>query len=143
MAEHPARTGGCICGGVRYRITGPIKQIVACHCRECRRQTGHFLASSDVWNEHFELTESRDLGWYRSGPRSRRGFCKTCGCTMFYKVDGGEKISFSAGTLDDGCDGGLHIAAHIFTAEKGGYYDLDGAPAHEDGSDSVPMPARG
>lgn len=143
MAEHPVRTGGCICGGVRYRITGPIKQIVVCHCRECRRQTGHFMASSDVWNEHLELTESRDLGWYRSGPKSRRGFCKTCGCSMFYKVDGGEKVSFAVGTLDDGSDGDLHIAAHIFTAEKGAYYDLDDAPAYVDGGDSVPMPPRG
>lgn len=143
MAEHPVRTGGCICGGVRYRITGPIKQIVACHCRECRRQTGHFMASSDVWNEHLELTESRDLGWYRSGPKSRRGFCKTCGCSMFYRVDDGEKTSFAVGTLDDGCDDGIRIAAHIFTAEKGAYYDLDGAPAYADGGDSVPMPPRG
>jgi hypothetical protein len=143
MAEHPVRTGGCICGGVRYRITGPIKQVVACHCRECRRQTGHFMASSDVWNEHLELTESRDLGWYRSGPKSRRGFCKTCGCSMFYRVDGGEKTSFGVGTLDDGCDEGIRIAAHIFTAEKGCYYDLDDAPAYEDGGDSVPMPERG
>ncbi|SDG47069.1 GFA family protein [Thalassobaculum litoreum] len=143
MVDHPARTGGCMCGGVRYKITGPIKQIVACHCRECRRMTGHFLPSFDVWNEHFEMVESRDLGWYRSAPKSRRGFCKTCGCSIFFRMDGGEKMSIAAGSLDDGCDGDLQIAAHIFTAEKGDYYDLDDAPAYTDGGDSVPMPPRG
>lgn len=143
MVDHPVRTGGCMCGGVRYKITGPIKQIVACHCRECRRMTGHFLPSFDVWNEHFEMVESRDLGWYRSAPKSRRGFCKTCGCSIFFRMDGGEKMSIAAGSLDDGCDGDLQIAAHIFTAEKGDYYDLDDTPAYADGGDSVPMPPRG
>lgn len=143
MAEQPERTGGCICGGVRYKITGPVKQIVACHCRECRRMTGHFLPSFDAWKEHFALTESRDLGWYRSADKSRRGFCKTCGCSLFFQVDKGEKISVAAGSLDDGCDEGLSIVAHIFTGERGGYYTLDNAPVFEKGGDGVPMPERG
>lgn len=142
MPDYPVRTGGCMCGDVRYRITGPVKQIVACHCRECRRMTGHFLASTDVWNDHFELTEKRGLGWYRSGDKSRRGFCKTCGSSLFFQVDGAEKISIGAGTLDDASDTDLHIAAHIFTREKGAYYTLDDAPVFEAGGDGVPMPER-
>ena len=142
MAEHPTRTGGCMCGDVRYRIVGPVRPIRACHCRECRRMTGHFLASLDVWNDHFELVEKRGLGWYRSGDKSRRGFCKTCGSSLFFQVDGEEKISIAAGTLDDGSDQGLHIAAHIFTREKGAYYDLTDAPCFEASSSGIPMPER-
>lgn len=142
-SEHPVRTGGCMCGGVRYQISGPIKQAVACHCRECRRMTGHFLASTNAWHEHFTLTEGRDLGWYRSGKTSRRGFCKTCGSSLFFQVDDAPKISIAVGTLDDDSDQGIALAAHIFTEEKGAYYSLDDAPVFPRGGDGVPMPPRG
>lgn len=142
MAEPTTRTGGCICGGVRFKVTGPLTQPVACHCRECRRSTGHFTVSVNARTDDFELVENRELGWYRSGPKSRRGFCKTCGSSLFFQVDGADRISIGAGALDDGCDGGLRIAANIFTAEKGAYYDLDDAPSYPQGSDTVPMPPR-
>ena len=49
-------------------------------------------------------------------------------------------MSIAAGTLDD--SGGLQIAAHIFTADKGGYYSLDdGLPQSADGHFSVAIPA--
>ncbi len=142
MAEHPTRTGGCMCGDVRYQVSGPMKQIVACHCRECRRMTGHFLISADVWNADFDFIEKRGLGWYRSSAKGRRGFCKTCGSSLFFQVDGDDRISIAVGSLDDGCDTGLRIAAHVFAPEKGTYYDLDDAPAFPESTDTVPMPER-
>jgi len=36
MTKFPIH-GGCLCGGVRYRIDGPAEWIVHCHCSECRR----------------------------------------------------------------------------------------------------------
>lgn len=134
-------TGGCLCGAVRYRVEGPMKQVVACHCKMCRVQTGHLLATTAAWDEQFQLTEQSGLKWYQSSPECRRGFCGDCGSVLFFDTMGDGKISITAGTLDD--DTGLSIAAHIFVANKGGYYGIgDGVEEFSDGGDSVPMPEK-
>ena len=48
-------TGSCLCGGVRYQVTGPVHDVTACHCTQCRKQSGHFWASSWAADEDFEL----------------------------------------------------------------------------------------
>lgn len=142
MSDHEeTRAGGCLCGAVRYRIDGPMKQVVACHCKMCRAQTGHFLATTAAWNEQFQLTEQSGLKWYQSSAESRRGFCEKCGSVLFFDTSGDGKVSITAGTLDD--DHGLSLAAHIFVAGKGSYYSIDdGVDEFQDGGDSVPMPPK-
>ena len=61
--------------------------------------------------------------WYRSSHSARRGFCPTCGSSLFWAEDGNSRLSIHAGTLDNPT--GLRLAGHIFTADKGDYYDLD------------------
>ena len=41
-------SGGCLCGGVRYRATGPLRPVVACHCVQCRKTSGHHAAMTSV-----------------------------------------------------------------------------------------------
>ena len=48
-------TGGCLCGGVRYTVTGPLRDIVACHCEQCRRSSGHFVAATACRQKYFTL----------------------------------------------------------------------------------------
>ncbi|MCR9219751.1 MAG: GFA family protein [Alphaproteobacteria bacterium] len=141
-SRSPARrTGGCACGAVRFEVDGPLKQIVACHCTMCRRQTGHFLASTDAWKDQMGLTGEAAVVWRRSSEGARRGFCGTCGSFLFFDVIGAETISIAAGALDDAS--GLEIAAHVFTADKGAYYEiLDDAPHFPLGGSTVPMPPR-
>ena len=141
MNTRATKTGGCLCGAVRYEISGPLKQVVGCHCSMCRRQTGHYLAFTAAWLEDFSLTEQGGLKWYYSSARSRRGFCGTCGSVLFFATDGDTKISITAGTLDGAS--GLKTAAHIYVADKGDYYELDEQIAqHAQGGDQVPMPAK-
>lgn len=141
MTDQPIKTGACLCGAVKYEVSGPMKQVIGCHCSMCRRQTGHFLAFTAAWNDHFKLTEQRGLKWYRSSERSRRGFCAECGSVLFFATDGSEKISITAGTLDGAT--GLRLVAHIHTDDKGDYYALeDGTSQHPQGGDTVPMPPR-
>lgn len=116
-------SGGCLCGQVRYEVTGPLRPIIACHCSQCRRQTGHFLASTAAARAHFALTRADGLKWYVSSPKARRGFCANCGSTLFWDGRGHDYIAIAAGTLD--MPSGLKIAQHIFTADKGDYYAID------------------
>ncbi|MEM1047274.1 MAG: GFA family protein [Pseudomonadota bacterium] len=135
------RSGGCLCGAVRYAIDGPVKQVVACHCSMCRRQTGHILATIDAWHAHFRLIEDSGLHWFQSSRESRRGFCKTCGSVLFFETLGSGKISITAGTLDEDAD--LSLVAHIFVGDKADYYAIDDdVPQHVAGDDGIPMPER-
>ncbi len=114
--------GGCVCGAVRYRVTGGLAGVIACHCRQCRRMSGHYYADTAVRQQAFEMTETTGLAWYGSSARSRRGFCRVCGSSLFFDHGPGEPIGIAAGSLDDEDD--MTLAAHIYVDEAGGYYDI-------------------
>jgi hypothetical protein len=120
--------GGCLCGGVRYLVTGPLRDIVGCHCSQCRRTSGHFVAATSCAFASLVMERADTLRWYRSSPAAQRGFCSTCGGNLFWRADGEDSISIMAGTLD--APTGLKIAEHIFVADKSDYYALN---------DDVPM----
>ena len=114
--------GSCLCGGVVYRIRGPMRDVIECHCTACRKTTGHYLAATQAWTDDFEFETADGLRWYASGPHSRRGFCERCGATLFFEFTGSGKISIAAGTLDGKT--GLKTAFGIYADDKRDYYDL-------------------
>ena len=109
------REGGCLCGAVRYAVTGPLREILVCHCVECRRWAGRAWAATAARVADLSVTETGELHWLAS-PRSdhgaERAFCGRCGSSLFWRVPGGERVSIAAGTLDEPC--GLRVAAHIW-----------------------------
>jgi hypothetical protein len=127
-------TGRCLCGAVRYEIRGTLRDVLICHCEECRRWHGHVSASTAARREDLVLHEQRGLRWIQS-PHSdagaRRGFCVECGSSLFWDAPGRPTVSIAAGTLDEPT--GLRIAAHWFVSQAGDYYELpqDGLPRHE------------
>lgn len=126
-----ARTGGCACGKVRYRVHGPLRPAVACHCETCRRTGGHYLAATACLREHLTIEGETSLKWWTSTPSHRRGFCGECGSTLFWDRDGTPGMSIFAGSLDQPT--GLKLVGHIYTAEKGDYYPIeDGLPQAPD-----------
>ncbi len=127
------RTGGCLCGAVRYRVDGPVRPLVACHCRQCRRQSGHHFVSTDVPREQITIEGEDAITWYRSSPTAQRGFCGTCGSVLFFAPADDQGLGVLAGSLDEPT--GLRMAGHIFVAEKGDYYDIaDGLPCRARGT---------
>jgi len=136
----PESTGGCLCGAVRYAVRhGALRPIVACHCTQCRRITGHYLAATAARCRDFRLLEDSGLRWYDSSSEARRGFCGRCGSTLFWQPHGRDYLSIAAGSLDD--SSALTTACHIFVADKGGYYQIEpGVPQIKDGSFAVPLP---
>ena len=113
--------GQCLCGAVRYEISGSLSDPHACHCSQCRRQSGHHTVTTHLKRTDFLLTEERGLKWYRSSKTAERGFCAECGSSLFWD-DGGDEVYISAGSLNQPT--GLTLAKHIFVDEKADYYEI-------------------
>jgi hypothetical protein len=120
-------TGACLCGAVRYSIAGPLRDVIACHCSQCRRTSGHYAAMSSAPSTALTLQSAASLTWYRSSNTAERGFCNVCGSNLFWREIGHADTSITAGTLDTPT--GLRIERHIFVADQSDYYELtDGLP---------------
>ena len=119
--------GSCLCGAVSIEVDGELGPPDACHCTMCRKTSGHYWASTDVPRETVTIEGEESVGWYRSSEKVRRGFCKSCGSSLFWDVDGRAKIAVAMGAFD--APTGTHLEKHIFVADKGDYYEIkDGLP---------------
>ena len=126
----PRAHGRCLCGAVAYEVRGPLRDVVNCHCGQCRRTHGHVGAYTRVRRADLVMTEARGLKWYASSDKARRGFCQVCGASLFWDPSGGETTAIAAGSLD--APTGLKTIRHIFVADKGDYYTID------DGLETLP-----
>ncbi|MGI9369833.1 MAG: GFA family protein [Ruegeria sp.] len=115
-------TGSCLCGAVTFVIDGELSPPSACHCGQCRKQSGNVWASTSTHLNNLNFTASDTLGWYRASEIARRGFCSSCGSFLFWQHNDEDTISISMGALD--APTGLSLARHIFVADKGDYYDI-------------------
>jgi hypothetical protein len=102
----------------------------ACHCSLCRKQSGHYFASTDVPKAAVAIRGEDKLAWFQSSAKARRGFCATCGSSLFWDPLFRDWIGVAMGAFDGDTGTSLHL--HIFTADKGDYYEIaDGAPQYE------------
>ena len=122
--------GSCLCGSVAFVVDGEMAPPIACHCHECRKQSGHHFAASETPRAGLRMTREDGLVWYKASDFASRGFCARCGSTLFWSRDGSASIHVLMGSLD--APTGLSLAAHMWTSEKGDYYDIaDGLPQIE------------
>lgn len=115
-------TGACACGAVKYRASGKLRGVIFCHCSQCRRQTGHFLASTAAQDCDLVVEGSENISWYQSSDEAKRGFCRICGSGLFWKNSTKSYTSILAGSFDE--PSGLKAEKHIFVADKGSYYEI-------------------
>jgi hypothetical protein len=119
--------GSCLCGGVSFSIEGKLGAPDACHCTQCRKQSGHYFASANVPKAALSVDGQENVAWYQSSAKVRRGFCSKCGSTLFWDPPARDWIAVAMGALDTPTSS--HIEKHIFVAEKGDYYEIvDGLP---------------
>lgn len=124
------RTGSCLCGAVRFAAKGPVRPVVYCHCTQCRKQSGHYYAASNVPDAGLSIEGEDAVTWYAASDTAKRGFCKVCGSVLFWKANDSPVTSVMAGSFDT--PAGLTPGCHIFTADKGDYYAIDdGLPQHK------------
>ncbi len=124
QADH---AGGCQCGAVRYRVKGRMRDSVVCHCGQCRRSHGHAPGYSKARIKELTVEGEEAVVWYASSKEAKRGFCGKCGSSLFWRMEGADGVSITAGSLQ--APTGLNTVRHIFAADKGDYYAIaDGVP---------------
>ncbi|MEL7216047.1 MAG: GFA family protein [Pseudomonadota bacterium] len=118
--------GSCICGDIRFEVTGDLGKAVACHCAQCRKGSGHFVVATAA--PAVAISVEGTPRWFAYKPGVERGFCGRCGAQLFWRGAGDASVSIFMGAFDGAT--GLRIDGHIYVAEKGDYYEIDqGLPA--------------
>ena len=122
--------GSCLCGAVSFETAAELKAPDACHCSQCRRQSGHYWASTDVPRSATTIRGEDKVTGVRAAEKVRRGFCSVCGSALFWEPIGQDRLAIAMGAFDQPT--GTHLEMHIFVADKGDYYDIaDGLPQHQ------------
>jgi len=124
--------GGCLCGEVRFEVTGPFIRASHCHCSRCRRHSGAAVCTQGrVRRGHFRLVSGADaIRTYRPASGSAKAFCVTCGSSLFGgQWPAGREISIRLGSLDD--DPGIRPQFHTFVGSKAPWDEItDGLPQY-------------
>ena len=109
--------GGCLCGSVRYQLTGPVHNLCWCHCNSCRRALGAPMVPwGTVERERVRVTRG-ELTEYRSSAPVLRGFCAACGTSLTYRHESRPaEIDVALATLDEPAL--LAPRAHLWVADK-------------------------
>ncbi len=122
--------GSCNCGAVSFTLAQRPTDATACHCTQCRKQSGHFFASANVPKTAVQISGAEGITWYQSSEKVRRGFCSTCGSWLFWEPIYKDWTSVALGSLDGQTQ--LALQRHIFVANKGDYYSIgDGLPQNQ------------
>lgn len=114
--------GRCECGGVQFEFEEARPSITVCHCSQCRRVSGHLWASTKARFEDVRFLSDATLRWYESSDFAKRGFCGTCGASLFYRMNDEEGIGIAAGCLTH--TEGLAVGKHIFVKDEGDYHEI-------------------
>jgi hypothetical protein len=125
--------GSCLCGKIRYEVSGPLGPVVYCHCSQCRKASGSsFATNASIAVDHFRITRGAGLlRDYESSQGVKRCFCAECGSAIIKRVESSpDSVRLRLGTLDG--DPGVKPVAHIFVGSRAPWTALtDGLPRHE------------
>ena len=113
----------CLCGGIQLRTHGYHRDVENCHCIQCMKTHGNYAAYTNVQEQSVKFLKKRTLKWFRSSKRARRGFCRKCGASLFFKLMGSNNISIAAGMFNGPTK--LKTKMNIFVKGKLDYYKID------------------
>ncbi len=132
MSVQTAPTGTCLCGELTYSVDGPLRNILHCHCLNCQRVSGNFVASSGCATADLTIHDEQTLRWFDLG-YARYGFCSTCGSSLFWQgAEHTDRTSLQAGSLLD--PSGLELEGIWFVADAQSHNAIDTTVPHFDGN---------
>lgn len=123
--------GGCLCGAVRYRVTGKPYHLTHCHCASCRRASAAaFLTWFSVKSDEFQLLQGAPTE-FASSPKVVRTFCSRCGTPLTYRqMTQTEEVDITLCSLDH--PGTLTPEDHTWVSSRLPWVRIyDGLPQHE------------
>lgn len=114
------KNGSCLCGAVKVVAPGLSSSLGVCHCSMCRKWSGGpFMAVDAGTDVSFEGEEN--IGIYDSSDWAQRGFCKTCGTNLFYKLKETGQYIMSPTVFDES---DFVFDHQVFIEEKPAYYEF-------------------
>ena len=113
----------CLCGSIKLKTQGYHRNIQNCHCVQCVKTHGNYAAYTYVEEKNVKFLKKRNLKWFKSSKRAKRGFCNKCGASIFFKFIKNDTISISAGLFKNPT--GLKEKINIFVKNKLDYYKLN------------------
>jgi hypothetical protein len=117
-------TGSCLCGSVKYEISGKVGDIIHCHCQTCRKAHGSAFSSvASVQDKDFKLSGSEHLKSYESSNGKHRYFCSNCGTQIYAKRENTAHVILRLGSLDSDIDS--VEKEHIWVSQKASWYSLE------------------
>ncbi len=129
-------TGGCLCGAVRYEVTGPLQDASYCHCRMCQKASGApVVAGTWVALENFSYSKGEPVA-YQSSPKAIRFFCGTCGSQLTARTaEAPVQMEINLATLDN--PEVIKPEYHIWTSSQLSWLEIvDDLPRHNESSPS-------
>jgi len=132
MADLPL-TGGCLCGGVRFRVDAPLVVATYCHCTRCQRRTGTAAsAQARIQPGSLTVTQGEELiRTYAPPDGFPKLFCGACGSALWSRSpDDPDIMSVRLGAFDG--DPGIRPSLRQFCAYAAAWEDIpdDGLPRH-------------
>ena len=123
-------TASCLCKGIHFTIKGEFRPVINCHCIQCTKTHGNFASYTSVLEENIIYKSKKTLKWFVSSAKAKRGFCKKCGASIFFKIFGSRAISISAGLFKNPTK--LKTVSHIYIHNKRDYYKIsDSLPKYQ------------
>ncbi|HHL32183.1 MAG TPA: GFA family protein [Oceanospirillales bacterium] len=99
--------GSCLCKNIQFRINFPSKWVAHCHCEKCRKTHGAgYVTWVGIEDSKFHITTGEKIvQWYKSSAEAQRGFCQSCGSSLFFKSsEWPNEIHIALGVFDDPMD---------------------------------------
>ena len=119
--------GGCLCGAVRFEISGPIRSIVYCHCSQCRKAQGSAFATNGIVaaTDFRFVSGENELTGYEATSGQTKYFCRTCGSPILSRTASKpHELRMRLGTIES--DIAERPAAHIFVTSKANWETIAG-----------------
>ncbi|MCW8899635.1 MAG: GFA family protein [Gammaproteobacteria bacterium] len=123
--------GSCLCGKIKFTLSGKIDDIVYCHCSQCRKAQGSaFATNANVKSYSFNfICGEENLSSYKYSTEQTKYFCKNCGSPIMSKnINFPENVRIRLGTIES--DISERPVAHIFVSSKANWEEISDSLPH-------------